>query len=159
MLVNSSIANDFLSSYIAVLTEINDGIQPQNTEEYIECRDFLYSDLASLSTYKNISRDLKNAVKKVVYGQFIYLKKYKDWYAFQHLDTNQYFAALGLTSPIEEIVEEFSIIETALVPYQGSIVCDGLVVKKNVLLGSNMMKECRDGYHQAKKSGYLIREI
>ncbi|MHC4525590.1 MAG: hypothetical protein ACYSU8_08670, partial [Planctomycetota bacterium] len=86
-------------------------------------------------------------------------RKYKNWYAFQNLDTNQYFTALGLTSPIEEMVEDFSIVKTALVPYQGPIVCDGLIVNENVLLGKNMMKDCRDGYNQAKKSGELIREI
>ena len=159
MLTNSRIANAFLASYKAILAEVNDGERPQDTDEYVECRDLLYSDLVSIAECKSISDDFKDALGKAIYGQFIYLKKYKNWYAFKHLDTNRYFAALGLTSPIEEMVEEFSLIETALVPYQGIIVCDGLIVNKNVLLGPNMMKECRDGYHQARKSGNLIREI
>ena len=56
-------------------------------------------------------------------------------------------------------MEDFSIIETALVPYKGLIVCDGLIVNKNILLGKNMTKNCRDGYFQAKRSGDLIREL
>jgi len=159
MLVNNFVANEFLASYKAVLTEINEGILPQDIDEYVECRDLLYSDSVSIADCKNVSDDFKDALAKAICGQFIYLKKYKNRYVFQHLDTNRYFAGLALTSPIEEMVEEFSIIETALVPFRGIIVCDGLIVNKNVLLGPNMMKECRDGYHQAKKTGDLIREI
>jgi len=159
MLVDTSIAHDFLSFYIAVLTEINDGVQPQGTQEYVQCRDFLYPDSVSIANCKSISNDFKDALDKAVFGRFIYLKKYKNCYAFKHFDTNQYFDALGLTSPTEEMVEEFSVIETALVPYHEIIICDGLIVKKNVLLGPNMMKDCRDGYHQARKSGNLIREM
>jgi len=47
------------------------------------------------------------------------------------------------------MVEDFSLIETALVPFRGFIVCDGLIVNKNILLGKNMIKKCR-----VKKSTY-----
>ncbi|MBL7215559.1 MAG: hypothetical protein ISS71_07755 [Phycisphaerae bacterium] len=157
MLVSSAIANDFLASYKAVLTEVNGGKLPKGVDEYAKCRDLLYSDSMLITECTGISNDFKEALSKSVYGQFIYLKKYKNWYAFQHVETTQYFAALGLTSPIEEMVEDFSIIETALIPYRGLIVCDGLIVNENILLGKNMIKNCRDGYFQSKRSGDLIR--
>jgi len=159
MLVNSIIANEFLASYKAVLAEVNGGKSPQNINEFVECRKSLYSNSMSIAEYTSIAEDFKNALSKSIYGQFIFLKKYKSWYAFQHMATNQYFAALGLTSPIETMVEDFSIIETALMPFRGLIVCDGLIVNTNILLGKNMIKNCRDGYFQAKRSGDLIREL
>ena len=159
MLVSSTIANEFLASYKAVLAEVNGGKSPQDIDEFAECRKLLYSNLASIVEYTSIAEDFKNALSKSIFGQFIFLKKYKSWYAFQYIETNQYFAALGLTSPIETMVEAFSIIETALVPYRGLIVFDGLIVNNNMLLGKNMMKNCRDGYFQAKRSGDLIREL
>ncbi|MGB2807914.1 MAG: hypothetical protein WBC22_09245 [Sedimentisphaerales bacterium] len=159
MLVNSTIANEFLASYKAVLAEVNGGKSPQDIDEFAECRKTLYSNSVSIAEYTSIAEDFKNALSKSIYGQFIFLKKYKSWYAFQYIETGQYFAALGLTSPIETMVEDCSIIETALVPYRGLIVCDGLIVNNNMLLGKNMMKNCRDGYFQAKRSGDLIRVL
>lgn len=159
MLISSTLANDFLTSYKAVLTEVNRGKSPNGVNEYTECRDLLYSDSVSITDCTSITQDFKDALVKAIYGQFIFLKKYKNWYAFQYIETNQYFVALGLTSPIEEMVEEFSIIKTALVPYQGLIVCDGLIVDNNTLLGKNMIKDCRDGYFQSKRAGDLIREM
>lgn len=159
MLVSDTIANDFLTSYKAVLTEINGGKLPRNIDEYTRCRDLLYSNSVTIAKCASVTEDFKESLGKSVCGQFIYLKKYKKWYAFQHIETSRYFAVLGLTSPIEEMVEEFSIIETALVPYRGLIVCDGLIVNRNTLLGKNMIKNCRDGYFQTKKSGDLIREM
>jgi len=159
MLVNSTIANEFLASYKAVLAEVNGSKIPQDIDEFAECRKLLYSNSVPLAEYKSVAEDFKNALSKSIYGRFIFLKKYKSWYAFQYIKTGQYFAALGLTSPIETMVEDFSIVETALVPYRGLIVCDGLIVNENILLGKNMMKNCRDGYFQAKRSGDLIREL
>ncbi len=159
MLINSTIANEFLASYKAVLAEVNGGKSPQDANVFAECRKSLYSNSVSIMEYTSIAEDFKNALSKSIYGRFIFLKKYKNWYAFQHTATNRYYAALGLTSPIEDMVEDFSIIETALVPYRGLIVCDGLIVKENMLLGRNMTKNCRDGYFQAKKSGDLLQKL
>jgi len=159
MLVNSTIANEFLASYKSALAEVNGGKMPQNIDEFAECRKLLYSNSAPIADYKSVAEDFKNALSKSIYGQFIFLKKYKSWYAFQYIETAQYFAALGLTSPIETMVEDFSIIETALVPFRGLIVCDGLIINKNILLGKNMIKNCRDGYFQAKQSGELVQKL
>jgi hypothetical protein len=159
MLVDGTIANEFLASYKSVLAEVNGGKMPQDINEFAECRKLLYSNSVSIAEYKNVAEDFKNALSKSIYGQFIFLKKYKSWYAFQYMETAQYFAALGLTTPIETMVEDFSIIETALVPFRGLIVCDGLIVNNNILLGKNMMKNCLDGYLQAKQSGDLVQKL
>jgi hypothetical protein len=159
MLVKSTIADDFLASYKAVLTEVNGGKTPRDINEFAKCRKKLYSDSVSIADFTRIAEDFKKALRRAIYGRFIFLKKYKSWYAFQHLATNKYFAALGLTSPIETMVEDFSIIETALVPYRDLIVCDGLIVDENILLGKNLIRNCRDGYLQAKRLGDLIQKL
>ncbi|MDO8302519.1 MAG: hypothetical protein Q7T18_04680 [Sedimentisphaerales bacterium] len=159
MLIDSAMANEFLASYKSVLAEVNGGKKPKNVNEFGKCQKRLYSNSAQIAEYKSVDEDFRIALSKAIYGQFIFLKKYKSWYAFQHVKTGRYFAALGLTSPIEEMVEDFSIIETALVPFKGRIVCDGLIVNNNVLLGKNMMTNCRNGYLQAKQSGDLIQTL
>jgi hypothetical protein len=159
MLINSTMADEFLASYKAVLAEVNGGKMPKNVNEFGKCQKRLYSNPSAIEKYKIDDEDFRIALSRAIYGQFIFLKKYKNWYAFQHVKTGRYFAALGLTSPIEEMIEDFSIIETALVPFKGRIVCDGLIVNKNILLGKNMMADCRDGYLQAKKSGDLVQTL
>ncbi len=159
MLVDSTIANEFLAPYKAVLTEANGNEIPRDRNHYVECRELLFANLAAIAEFTSISEDFKNALSRSVHGKFIFLKKYKSWYAFQHMETDQYFAALGLTSPIEEMVTNFSVIETALIPFRGQIVCDGLIINKKILLGKNMTNNCRDGYNQAKISGDLIQEL
>lgn len=159
MLVDSAVANEFLAIYKGVLALVNDGVLPKDTKEFVECRELLYSDLESFVEYTNIPEDFKDSLRRAIYGKFIFLKKYKNWYAMKHIETSKYYAVLALTSPIEEMVEDFSVIETALVPYEGHIVCDGLIVNNNMLLGKNISKTCRDGYHQARKSEDLVRKL
>lgn len=153
MLVDSAVANEFLAIYKGVLALVNDGVVPKDTKEFVECRELLYSDLESTVEYTNIPEDFKNALSRAIYGKFIFLKKYKNWYALQHVESSKYYAVLALTSPIETMVADFCIIKTALVPY------NGLIVNNNMLLGKNMTKNCRDGYHQAKKTGELVRKL
>lgn len=63
---------------------------------------------------------------------------------------------LCLTTPLDDLVEEYSIIETALIPYANKIVCDGLILGSGILIGKNMAKELREGYWAAKRSGESV---
>jgi hypothetical protein len=159
MLIESKLADEFLGLYKAVLAEINGGKMPQDIDEFGKCREQLYSKQWAIANYTSVPEDFKNVLGKAIYGQFIFLKKYKSWYAFQCVKTGRYFEVLGLTSPIEEMAEDFCVIETALVPFKGHIVCDGLIVNNNVLLGKNMMANCRNGYLEAKRAGKLIKTL
>ena len=128
MLVDSTIADEFLATYKGVLALVNGVVVPQGIKEFVECRELLYSDLESIAECTNIPEDFRDALSRSIYGEFIFLKKYKKWYALQHMESSKYYAVLALTSPIETMVEDFSVIEIALVPYKGHIVCDGLIV-------------------------------
>ena len=69
MLVNSTIANEFLTSYKAVLAEVHDGKNPQDTAEFVECRKSLYSDSVSIAELTSIVENFKNTLRKSIYGQ------------------------------------------------------------------------------------------
>jgi hypothetical protein len=159
MLVDSFTAARFLVSYKTLLAEVNGGKKPEGVKEFVRCRGLLFANPAKIGEYRGAGEDIKDAVRKAVYGRFIFLKKYKGWYAFQYMTTGRYYAALALTSPIESMLEDFSVIWTALVPWRGGIVCDGLIAGESILLGKNMMRECRQGYMEAKRCGELIKEL
>ena len=74
----------------------------------------------------------------------------------QNMDSSLYYAVRSLTTPLEEMIAEFSIVKTCLIPYKGMFVCDGLVVANNIHLGKNLVKDVRDGFWEARRSSALI---
>ena len=75
------------------------------------------------------------------------------------LDTESgvYYRVVALTTPLEELLPEFCYIETAIVPFENYLICDGLVFSKNISIGKNMAKEVRNGYWEAKRTGKLVK--
>jgi hypothetical protein len=76
-----------------------------------------------------------------------------------HIETGAFYMAFALTTRIEELSKEFAVVNTALIPFNGILVCDGLLTTYNVTLGKNYIKEIRDAYWKAKRSGSLIRFV
>ncbi|MHC4567405.1 MAG: hypothetical protein ACYTE3_16800 [Planctomycetota bacterium] len=81
-----------------------------------------------------------DAVRNAQYGMFIYAKEYRQGYALKSKDNAWYFVT-ALTTGLEELVPDWVIIDTAVLPFHGQYVCDGLVVDRNVLIGKNMINE------------------
>jgi len=159
MLIDKKVADTFLSNYKTVMAFLNDGSCPGNIQEYASLRPLIFQNIDSLE--KEISnivdQNFISSIKSGVCGKFVYLKKYQKGYILQHIDTNKYYQVAALTTPLEELIgEEYCLISTAIIPYANQLVCDGLVLSHNVIVGKNMAKEIRDGYWQAKKSGELI---
>ncbi|MHC4169375.1 MAG: hypothetical protein ACYSWQ_20705, partial [Planctomycetota bacterium] len=81
-----------------------------------------------------------DAVRNAQYGMFIYAKEYRQGYALKSKD-NAWYLVTALTTGLEELVPDWVIIDTAVLPFHGQYVCDGLVVDRNVLIGKNMINE------------------
>ena len=159
MLLRKKLADSFLYKYQIIMVYLNNGEIPSGMHhfaairpEIYECIDEINENMVSIVGHSFIS-----SLRKAVFGQFIYLKKYNDGYVFQHVDSGQFYQVLGLTSPIDDLCPEFSIVETALIPYEGTWVCDGLLIAKDASIGPNMSKELRDGYKKAKLDGSLVK--
>lgn len=161
MLLKSELASVFLSKYKAILMHINSGQPPGDIKEYVIVRSKLYDDSASFrSALKKAEEiDFVEPLKFAVHGEFVYLKKYKNGYVFKKLDTGLFYQATALTSPLENMVHEYSVIKTALLPFPSQLVCDGLISGANTLLGRNLAKEIREEYWEAKKSGSVVLHV
>jgi hypothetical protein len=139
-LLDPSLAGTFLMQYKRLLCTI--ASKPmENIIDYTEARNMLYKNgfnkrYAFDSSY---GESFVLAVRSSIYGMFIYAKKYKQGYAFKGSDNN-WLCIKALTTPLEELIPDWIVIDTAILPYEGFLVCDGLIVNQQVLIGPNMIK-------------------
>ncbi len=139
-LLDSSRAHVFLEQYKRVLGDI--AAKPmKSVADYNEARKALYRNgLNAHYVFSSLYEEsFVLAVRKAIYGVFIYAKKYKEGYALKSLD-NAWHCVTALTTPLEKMIPEWAVIETAVLPYAGSLICDGLVVDRHTSIGPNMIK-------------------
>ncbi len=158
MLVSKDVSDSFLEKYKSLMTHFNDGREPGEINAYIHLRKLLFEHLRqeNKAIVNIVGNDFYHCLKQAHYGEFIYLKKYRAGYVFKKLDDDLYYQALALTTPLDEIIEDYSVIEVALIPYKSCLICDGLIVRRHILIGKNMAKELREGFWTAKRSGELV---
>ena len=99
--------------------------------------------------------------KKAITGNFIILKHLKKHSIFLHNESNQIYAIIGLMQPIEEIAPKECLpvlVGTALIPFQGKIVYDGVLSGGNVI-GNNYRREFNEKYMNDKKAKKIIERI
>lgn len=159
MLIPSKVAQEFLDEYKLLMKLMNEGEEPGGLKEYIALRDLIYGKLDDVeSMYSEwIGLEFIQSLREAVFGKFAYLKKYKNGYALCSFDSGNYYLCKALTSPLEDFIDSYSIIETAIVPFKGYLICDGLVLNHNVHIGGNMAKNFRDGYWSATRDSTIIK--
>lgn len=158
MLIDKQIADVFLTHYKAVMSFLNDGIEPDGVEAYASLRPLIFESIEEIE--KDITgivgQDFVSSIKSGISGKFVYLKKYQKGYILQKIDTGKYYQVSALTTPLEKLVGEYCVIDTAIIPYANKLVCDGIVLSHGVSIGKNMAAEIRGGYWAAKRAGELI---
>ncbi|WP_445359523.1 hypothetical protein [Microbulbifer sp. ANSA005] len=156
MFVEKHIAEDFLEKYKSIMAFLNNGENANGASEYAELREKIYSDfrLNKNSFSKLVGNEFIASIEKAVFDKFVYLKRYQKGYVMLSTSNNMYYQVHALTSPLEEIAEDYILIETALIPYAGVWVCDGLILRY-ASLGKDIQKSVRDGYWEAKRAGKL----
>jgi hypothetical protein len=139
-LLDSSLASAFLAQYKRFLSDV--AAKPmKSSNDYHEARNVLYKDGFNKlyvfdSSYKE---SFVLAVRSAIHGMFIYAKKYKLGYALKASD-NAWLCVKALTTPLEEMIPDWVVIDTAVLPYGDFLVCDGLVVNRQTYIGPNMIK-------------------
>jgi hypothetical protein len=139
-LLDSSLASAFLVQYKRLLGDV--AAKPlKSSNDYNEARNVLYKDgLNKLYIFdSSYEESFVLAVRNAVHGMFIYAKKYKQGYPLKASD-NAWLCVKALTTPLEEMIPDWVVINTAVLPYGGFLVCDGLVVDRRTYIGPNMIK-------------------
>src|SRR5437588_6500631 len=117
-----------------------------------DCRDAIYEPTPLLDDFladnadalSSEEQDIVRAWKRYVRGTFVVLRHHKNYTIFLGTgEESRAYAVLGLTTDLAEMAPKPYlpvIVKTVLLPYEGVIVCDGLVVFHNVTIGPNMRR-------------------
>lgn len=139
-LLDSPLSMAFLAQYKRLLGAI--AKRPvKSLQDYHAARNGLYKDGLNKRYAFDPSYDeaFVLAVRNATYGMFIYAKKYKQGYALKGPD-NAWLCVKALTTPLNEMIPDWVVIDTAVLPYHGFSVCDGLIVNRETYIGPNMIK-------------------
>jgi hypothetical protein len=120
----------------------------------------LIDDFVQTNSYQFPERELSNLLKlrHFVSGKFFIERDLKNYTVFLKDDEPpKAYGVLGIT---EEIIEMLPyhlpvFVSAVLLPWKGQIICDGLILTYNVILGGGIRKNLKDTYRQAKELGII----
>ena len=98
--------------------------------------------------------------KHAVVGKFYvfrYLKKYTVFLT-SGASPNKAYGVLGLADPLEEVIGPSlpRLVTTALLPFRGKIIYDGLIFGYNITFGGGIKRSLNEEYKQAKEAFGII---
>jgi hypothetical protein len=92
-------------------------------------------------------------------GKFFLVKHLKK-YSVLVGDGSTVYGVLGLTNPLSEVVPFTPCYaETVLLPFDGRIIYDSLIVPFNVMLGPGIRRDLEQTYRDAKERGAIITSL
>lgn len=120
----------------------------------------LIDDFVDENPYQFPEKELSNVLKLKYFisDKFFIERDLKDYTVFLN-DGNppKAYGVLGLTDEIIEMMPYLLpvFVSAVLLPWKGQIVCDGLILIYNVMLGSGIRKNLKEFYQQAKAQGII----
>ncbi|MBI3800884.1 MAG: hypothetical protein HY268_28405 [Deltaproteobacteria bacterium] len=136
-------------------------------EAKAKVRDQLYENLHLLDAYVSENPDgwsdaeleLIAAWHRVRRGTFIALRDLKKFtLLLDEHEPPRVYGVLGLTTELADMMP-FPLpvmLQAVLLPWKGQIVCDGLIVPYNVILGGGIRRNAEESYRQAKIESGII---
>lgn len=131
----------------------------------IACRDKIYEPSPLLDDFllaqsDTLTLEEHNIVadwRRFVRGTFLVLRHLKQYSVFIHSTSPSCaYGVLSLSSDLTELVPMHLLpisVKTVLLPYEGVIVCDGLLNVYGMKFGSNMRSNFNEEYKEMKSTG------
>ena len=120
----------------------------------------LIDDFVHTNPYQFPERDLSHLLKlkHFISGKFFIERDLKNYTIF--LKDDEPPKAYGVFGLTDEIVEMLPyplpvFVSAVLLPWKGQIICDGLILTYNLILGGGIRKNLKDTYRQAKELGII----
>lgn len=140
-----------------------------NPPEVKEIANVLWDDVSLIDQYLNEQgmdmpkehRVIISSWKRCIQGRFVMERHLKKGTIFVSEDGKVY-QVLGIISSWEEMfpyVPMPLLMEATFIPFRDVIISDGLVMPYNIVIGTNMAKQFKDTYMNAKKNGTLIKSL
>ncbi len=144
-----------------------DDFNKELLELKFEAREILYENLEYIDQFMaqnplNLSKEdleIVDAFRHVKLGQFWVYKFLKKHTIF--LDDDYVYAVLALNDPLEEVLRSSPpvLIRTALLPFKGKIIYDGMVQGYNMYFGGGIKSSLKDQYEMSKAQYGIITEL
>lgn len=138
----------------------------------IACRDAIYEPRHLIMRFLDSNRELltqeaqdtlESWAEHYVKGKFYLLRHLKQNSIFLLLENKmKAYGVLGLTDELDRVIPKGALpayVETVLLPYEGKVVCDGLVVSDNTPVTATVKREMADEYKQLKQAKELITRL
>lgn len=100
--------------------------------------------------------------KNFVKGEFLIFRYLKNYTIFLDLnDPPKAYGVLALASTFEEMIGPNLpvMVEAVLLPFNGKIIYDGIIIPYNVVFGSNIRRSFNDAYQKAKSRFGIITSL
>ena len=144
-------------------------IKSLNPKEIKEIANVLWENVTFIDRYveergENLSEDHKEIIvgwKRRVQGNFIMERHLKKGTIFISEDEKVYQVS-EIISSWEEMYFGVSLplfMKATFIPFRDVIISDGLVIRYNITIGTNMKKQFQDVYMNAKKNGMVTRSL
>ncbi len=163
---------DYVNQKCKVNSELKNiaGAKSLNPEEVKEVANVLWDNVDLIDSYlkacgDNLPEEHKEIVagwKHRIRGQFIMERHLKKGSIFISMEEQKVYQVHGIISSWEEMFLFMPmplLIEATFMPFRDVIISDGLVMPYNILIGSNMKRELKNIYMDAKKRGMLIKSL
>lgn len=136
----------------------------------IDSRNAVYEPTLLIADFLDEATDLPDADRaavaawqRYVNGKFLILRHLKKHTIFMAAEEPfGIYAVLGLTTDLPDLAPPErlpSIVRTVLLPYEGVIVCDGLLESYNMLIGPTMRSNLHRDYQEARRAGKVITTL
>lgn len=139
-----------------------------STEEKMEVRAALYSDIGIIDTYiqenpLNLTIELLDIIsgwRLFVKGSF-YIERYLKRCAI-FINNDKVYGVLGLYQNFDELIHSSRLpiyVQTVLLPFKGKIIFDGLFQAHNIYFGSGIKRELKESYLAAKQNNRILESF
>jgi len=162
----------FIAGRLGGIEGVHDlaGFRAGSMEVKAEVRDQLYENLHLLDAYINENPDGRSAAeleimmawRRAARGTFFAVRDLKKYTLFlDDREPPRVYGVLGLTTELADMfpVPMPVMLQAVLLPWKGQIVCDGLVVPYDVILGGGIRRNMEESYRQAKVERGIITSL
>lgn len=143
----------------------------QPTQVKVACREAIYEPAPLLDDFMMAyDSSLSIEDQKVVIAWTRYVKS--TFLVLRHLKKHTIFlestsppnayGVLGLTTDLEELLPAWRLpigIQAVLLPYEGVVVCDGLISVYDIVIGPNMRSGLNEDYKNIKNAGRFFTTL
>ncbi len=141
------------------------------TQVKVACREAIYEPAPLLDdfmmAYDNFlsveEQKIVSAWTRYIKGTFLVLRHLKKYTIFlESTSPPNAYGVLGLTTDLEELLPAWRLpigIQAVLLPYEGVVVCDGLISVYDVVIGPNMRSGLNEDYKKMKSAGRFFTTL